>query len=83
MLLWESPPDSSWGGAVHRVCFDDDCPYYVAGWDHMMENYEVKASYRYMVDPKTGNAKPLPVWSPEAHRNFIVEEPGGGEEHAP
>lgn len=80
LLGWATPPDSSWGGVVHLVCFNDECPYYIHGWEHMLERYEVKASYRYKLDPETGTAKPLPVWSPEAHRSFIVDEPGGEED---
>jgi len=80
LIGWSTPPDSSWGGAIHLVCFNDECQYYLDGWKHMMERYEVKASYRYKLDPDTGTAKPLPVWSPEAHRSFIVDEPEGGED---
>ncbi len=40
----------------------------------MMENYEVKASYRYRFDPATGQSGPLPVWSPSAIRDRIVEK---------
>ena len=74
MLLWQPPDDSSWGMDPQRVCFSDDCPYYVKGWEHMKTKYAQKASYRYRYHPATGESGPLPVWSPEAHRDAIIEE---------
>ncbi len=74
LSLWRTPMDSSWGGAEHLVCFNDECPYFRKGWKHMMDKYEVPASYRFRHDPDTGANGPLPVWSPDALRNFIVDE---------
>lgn len=45
----------------------------------MEEQYGQKASYRYMVNPATGGASPLPVWSNSATREMIVEDEGGSE----
>ena len=66
---------TSWAGAEQYVCFNDDCPYYVRGWTWMRERFNVTASYRYRFDPATGEAGPLPVWSAEALKNQIVEDP--------
>lgn len=74
LTRWQTPPDSSWSGDIHLVCFHDRCPYFVKGWLHMLERYEVKASYRYRIDPATGKASPLGTWSKEAHRNCIVPD---------
>jgi hypothetical protein len=58
---------------VQFACFNDDCPYYQRGWRHMEEHYAAKASYRFRVDPTTGAASPLPVWSPTALRDRILD----------
>ncbi len=72
LLAWRAPAESSWGPQVQFVCFSDECPYYVAGWDWMMEKFNVRASYRHRYDPEAKAGGPLPVWAPDAHRNAIV-----------
>ncbi|RJP73489.1 MAG: hypothetical protein C4524_14535 [Candidatus Zixiibacteriota bacterium] len=74
MLKWKNPDGSSWNGLFQYACFNDDCPYYQRGWDWMKQNYNVNASYRYRLDPTTGDTGPLPVWSRTAVRNFIIED---------
>ena len=74
MKKWRTPEDSSWGAAYHWVCFNDECPYYVRGWDWIMESQGVKASYRHRLDPETGVSGPLPVWSSVAHMDHIIED---------
>ena len=71
---WKTPPLSTWSSSYHWVCFNDECPYFVRGWDWMMESQKVKASYRYRQDPETGSAGPLPVWSYDAHKGEIIED---------
>ena len=71
---WETPPASSWGGAIHHVCFNDECSYFKRGWAWMSERYEVTASYRFRFDPENGAKGPLPVWSAAAMREWIVED---------
>ncbi len=74
MKKWRPPADSTWSNDFLWVCFNDECPYFVRGWDHMMKTQEVKASYRYSVNPETGTSSPLPTWSNEAHRDRIIED---------
>jgi len=80
LARWSTPPDSSWGGQIHLVCFDDECPYFKQGWEWMLETYEVKASYRFRYDPENRSSGPLPVWSAAAMREWIEDERDKGEE---
>ena len=44
-----------------------------SGWEWMREQFNVNASYRHRQDPVTGEEGPLPVWSPEALREAIIQ----------
>jgi len=79
------PDDAGFDGDFQLACFNDECPYYVRGWEWMQEKYGVKASYRYRVNPEgAGKASPLAVWSEDALKDRIIEiavaAPGDGEE---
>jgi hypothetical protein len=74
MNRWAIPPASTWSGEYQYVCFNDACPYYVDGWAWMREQYNVTASYRYRLDPFTGDRGPLPVWSSTALRGSILTD---------
>jgi len=74
MKKWRTPPDSTWGTEFQWVCFNDECAYFVRGWDHMMKTQNVKASYRNMINPETGTKGPLPCWSYEAQKDKIIED---------
>lgn len=74
MKKWRTPADSTWGVSFQWVCFNDECEYFVRGWDYMMENQGVKASYRNRMNPETGVSGPLPVWSHDALKDQIIED---------
>ena len=74
MRKWRTPIESTWATEFQWVCFNDECCYYVRGWDWMMKDQGVKASYRCRQHPETGACGPLPCWSHEAHKDQIIEE---------
>ena len=73
MKKWLCPPESSWGVEYLFVCFNDECPYFVRGWEWMRSKYNQHVSYRYKVDPVTNDAGPLPVWSKDALKESIID----------
>ncbi len=67
------PDAGGWDAPFHVACFNDDCPYFRRGWEWMENRYGVKASYRFRVDPTSGLASPLAVWSSAALRDRILD----------
>ena len=73
---FEIPDAAGFDEPYHLACFNDECPYYLRGWAWMLEQYGVRSSYRYRVDPKSGHESPLAVWSSTALKGNVV--PDGG-----
>ena len=74
MKKWVPPEDSTWAhDGFHWVCFNDECPYYVKGWEWMEESQGIKISYRHRLNPVTGKESPLPAKSDKMHKNRIIE----------
>jgi hypothetical protein len=69
MTLWEVPPINfsdglGWQTPYLFICFNDSCPSFTGGWDHLMETMEAPASYRCINEPGTDNFEYMPVFSP-------------------
>ncbi|MFH0764867.1 MAG: hypothetical protein V2A61_00445 [Calditrichota bacterium] len=69
----EIPVEAAYGTDYFWVCFADDCPYFIRGWAQMWDNYSVRASYRFRINPVTGKEGSLPVWSPDAMKSRIKD----------
>ena len=44
MVIWECPPMTfsdglGWGTPYLYVCFNDDCPFYLEGWEEIYDKY--------------------------------------------
>jgi hypothetical protein len=79
MNLWEVPPfsfadGSGWGTPFLFVCFNDDCPSYRNGWDHISETYAHKASYRCMNYPGTEQFEYALFFSNMGGRGQVLDE---------
>ena len=74
MKRWKVPADSTWNEDFHWVCFNDDCPYYVKGWEWMASQYSQKSSYRHRMNPSNGQCGPLPVWSADTQKDYILPD---------
>jgi SAM-dependent methyltransferase len=73
-LVPDNPFSCTWDNEFMYICFNDACPYYVRGWDHMNRQGTGGQSYRLMYNPEKDCASSIPVPSPKALRNGIVED---------
>ncbi|MFP4445787.1 MAG: ogr/Delta-like zinc finger family protein [Desulfosudaceae bacterium] len=74
MAKWRVPPGATWPDEFFYVCFNDQCPYFVQGWQVLWEQQQTHASYRCRLDPDSGKFVPLPVWSSQALKENIISE---------
>ncbi len=87
MKLWESPPipvgdGLGWDSPYLFVCFNDQCPCYLEGWDNLRDNYSHHASYRCIRSPNSKNYELMPVFSPMGASGQIMDEQAMAEQEA-
>ncbi len=79
MDIWEVPPFTfsdglGWDSPYLYVCFNDECPLFVNGWNEIMDNYSHKASYRCIKSPRGGDFELMPVFSPMGGKGQIIND---------
>ena len=79
MEVWEVPPVAfgdglGWDSPYMYVCFNDECPLYINGWDNLWENFSQRASYRCIKSPNDGNFEAMPVFSPIGGQGQVVDD---------
>ena len=73
---WEVPDNpfcQTWDNDFMYICFNDECSYFVRGWEHMRKNFDKTLSYRFMFNPANGACMPMPVPSYRALKEGIME----------
>ncbi|MFC1534996.1 class I SAM-dependent methyltransferase [Thermodesulfobacteriota bacterium] len=74
---WKVPDNPfcyTWDCEYMYICFNDECPYFVRGWDLMSSQGNRGTSYRLMYNPEKDRCMPVPVPSPKALREGILED---------
>jgi SAM-dependent methyltransferase len=69
----DNPFSQTWDNEFMYICFNDDCPYYVRGWNHMARDMNGSNSYRLMYNPEKDCCLPIPVPTPQALKDGIFE----------
>jgi SAM-dependent methyltransferase len=76
MLKWavpDNPFEVTWDNDFMYICFNDECPYYVRGWDFMYREGNRGSSYRLMYNPEKDCCMPIPVPTSRALRESIID----------
>lgn len=70
---WQVPqtPFIEWSSTHQFICFNDECPYYVRGWETFSKQ-GIPGSYRFMYDPDSNGCHSVPVLTPVALKASIV-----------
>lgn len=79
MSIWEVPPfpfedGLGWGTPYLFVCFNNRCPMYEQGWDHVKRNYGRHASYRCICYPGKKTYECMAIFSQNGATGQIIEE---------
>lgn len=73
---WEVPDNpfcQTWDNDYMYICFNDECVYFVRGWDQMYNETSQNMSYRLMYNPEKDRCSPIPVPTPHALKEGIVD----------
>ena len=73
-LVPANPFFQTWDNEYMYICFNDQCTYFVRGWDHMASEGNRGMSYRLMYNPEKDRCMPVPVPSSRALREGIIED---------
>jgi SAM-dependent methyltransferase len=68
----ENPFACTWDNEFMYICFNNECSYYVRGWDFMIKEGN-SGSYRLMYDPERNTFYPVPVQTGASLRESIVD----------
>jgi hypothetical protein len=72
---WQVPDNpfcQTWDNDFMYICFNDECPYFVRGWDKMYRDTHQGMSYRFMYNPEKDCCMPMPVPSYNALKEGII-----------
>ena len=69
----ENPFAYTWDNDFMYICFNDACPYFVRGWDVMYRDGNRGVSYRLMYNLDKNRCLPIPVPTPKALREGIID----------
>ena len=69
----ENPFAYTWDNDFMYICFNDACPYFVRGWDVMYRDGNRGVSYRLMYNPAKDICLPVPVPTPKALKEGIID----------
>ena len=75
LLKWEVPqnPFTQWDVDFMFVCFNNECPYLVQGWEAMNQQGNSGLSYRFAYNPNRDNCLSVPVPNLHALREGIID----------
>jgi SAM-dependent methyltransferase len=75
LLKWEVPqnPFTQWDVDFMHVCFNDECPYLVQGWEVMKQQGNSGISYRFTYNSYRDRCLSVPVPNLHALKEGIIE----------
>jgi SAM-dependent methyltransferase len=73
----DNPFAQTWDNEFMYICFNDACPYFLRGWDRMYRDTNQGMSYRFLYNPHKDTCSLIPVPTPNALKEGIIESPRG------